>query len=109
MKIPTAARKDQKKRSLPWPNGCSASGGRSPSASENSRKIWFIVSAIEWAASANMADEPDTSPAASLATAIDALAPSAMSTVRRAALCPPLPDISASRCARRRPRSRGRR
>ena len=44
------------------------------------------MSAIEWAASASMAEEPETTPATSLATAIDALAASATSTVRRAAL-----------------------
>ena len=67
--------------------GARRRAGARPTASEKSRKTWFIVSAIEWAASASMADDPVTRPATSLATAIDALAASAMSTVRRAAGC----------------------
>src|SRR3954469_5993157 len=77
----TAAMNDQKKRSLPWPNGWVASGLRSERFREASSRSWLVVSATECAASAIIALEPLKAPPTPLATAIPAFAASAMYTV----------------------------
>src|SRR4051812_41471652 len=78
----TAARKDHRKRSCPWPNGCSESGERRLSLIDRSRKTWLVGSASEWAASASIAAEPLATPPAAFASAMNRFAPSATSTVR---------------------------
>src|SRR6266545_4079074 len=88
-KMNTAARNAQKKRSLPYPKGCSSSGVRSPSDSETSRNTWFMVSATEWAASASIAGERPIRPAAALATAMAKLAAIAARIVFLLSLCIP--------------------
>ena len=80
-KIPTAASSDQKKRSLPYPKGCSESAGFSERLSEVSRKIWLRVSAQEWAASASIELDNVIRPAMVLPMAMIVLADSASSTV----------------------------
>src|SRR5438034_809372 len=80
-KMNTAARNDQKNRSLPYPKGWPSSGGRSPSLMESSRNPWSVVSATECAASASSAADPPSTPAIPLATASVRFAPAATSTV----------------------------
>ena len=80
-KIPIAASRDQKNRSLPYPNGWVSSGAFRDSRSEVSRKTWLVVSATECAPSASIALDPPISPAAIFATAIARLAASATMTV----------------------------
>jgi hypothetical protein len=76
-KIISAARNDKKKRSFPCPKGCSASGGRSLNESESFKKTWCKLSATECAASASIALEPVTAPAAPLAAWVVRFAASA--------------------------------
>ena len=78
MKRLTATTKVQKKRSLPWPNGCSSSAGRSARFKPSSSRPWLPVSANECSASASIALLPEITAATALATAIAAFAASAM-------------------------------
>ncbi len=86
-KMLTAAISAQKKRSLPYPNGCRRSGLRSERLSAVSSSTSVAVSATLCAASAYMAAEPVKIPATSFNTPIPALAPIATSTV--SVLSPP--------------------
>src|ERR1700750_3378798 len=83
LKVPSAATNVQGKRSRPEPNGGASSGGRSLRPIEISRKVWLVVSASEWAASASIAAEPLIAPAAIFAIAIVAFEASAIDAVRR--------------------------
>jgi hypothetical protein len=86
-KINTAAMSDQKNRTLPYPNGCRRSAGRSECRSAASNSPSVVVSATECAASASMAADPVNNPATAFITAIAALTVNATTTVR--VLSPP--------------------
>src|SRR4029453_7052408 len=57
-KIPIAASREQKKRSLPYPEGCLLSAGLRLRRNAAIRNTWFMVSPTEWAASDSIAEEP---------------------------------------------------
>src|SRR5262249_57816653 len=76
------ASSDQKKRSLPYPKGCTGSAGRVDRRSAVSSSNSVDVSPAECAASDSSAADPDSSPATSFITPTAALASSAGSTVK---------------------------
>src|SRR5690606_10759034 len=82
-KMPSAASRDQKERSLPQPIGRRRSGGRLLRRSAARRNTSLRLSATEWAASESSAGDAATTPPTALATAITRLAASATSTVMR--------------------------
>src|SRR5882757_11023269 len=80
-RIPTAASKDQKYRSLPWPNGWRRSAGRRDRRSAVSSSTSVTESPTECADSDSSAAEPVTRPANALSTAMPTLAANASTTV----------------------------
>src|SRR3954451_8176937 len=96
----TATSSPQKKRALPWPNGCPSSGGRSARLRPNSSSAWLPVSAAECSASASIAADPEINAAANLAIAIAVFANSAASTLRRGSCESPLCPMSEHRTQR---------
>ena len=77
-----AAMKAHRKRSRPWPSGCTTSAGTPPRRTEIPSKTSFNESAREWPASASKAADPDSRPATSFAAATSRLTASAVRIVR---------------------------
>src|SRR6266511_3458485 len=86
-RMPTAASRDQKYRSLPYPNGWRRSAGRWERRSAVSKSTSVTESPTEWAASDSSAADPVSSPANAFSTAMPTLAASASRTVRRLSDC----------------------